>query len=114
MLSKTTVCNRSIEYMDNRLSVYTAQYGRCAVTGNVLWIDEIHCHHKIPKQQGGTDEYKNLVILHIDVHTLFHAVKRETIDAYISLQNPDNEIQKKINELKKLYVNNKIKKNSKT
>lgn len=109
MLSKTTVCNRSIEYMDNRLSVYTAQYGRCAVTGNVLWIDEIHCHHKIPKQQGGTDEYKNLVILHKDVHTLVHAVKRETIDAYISLIKPDNEMLKKINVLRKLCGNIEIK-----
>ena len=49
--------------MDNRVSLYAAQYGKCAVTGKVLWIDEIHCHHKKPISQGGTDEYKNLILL---------------------------------------------------
>jgi group II intron reverse transcriptase/maturase len=38
--------NRSIEYNDNRLSLYVAQKGKCFVTGKLLEIDEIHCHHK--------------------------------------------------------------------
>ena len=52
---------RSVEYMDNRISLYAAQYGRCAVTGKELWLDEIHCHHKQPLCRGGTDKYMNLV-----------------------------------------------------
>ena len=48
---------RSVEYMDNRISLYAAQYGRCAVTGKELWLDEIHCHHKQPLCRGGTDKY---------------------------------------------------------
>lgn len=109
MLSRTTTHNLSLEYMDNRISVYAAQYGRCAVTGKVLWINEIHCHHKIPKHQCGTDEYKNLVILHKDVHKLIHAVKQETIEAYISLIKPDDKMLKKINILRKLCGNIEIK-----
>ena len=46
MLAKAVIPNRSIEYLDNRVSLYAAQFGKCAVTGKVLWIDEIHCHHK--------------------------------------------------------------------
>jgi len=46
MLARAYLPNRSVEYMDNRVSLYAAQYGKCAVTGKVLWIDEIHCHHK--------------------------------------------------------------------
>lgn len=46
---------------------------------------------------------------HKDVHTLVHAVKRETIDAYISLIKPDNEMLKKINVLRKLCGNIEIK-----
>ena len=65
--------------MDNRLSLWAAQYGKCAVTGRVLWVDEIHCHHKVPTENGGTDRYNNLIILHRDVHTLIHAVQPETI-----------------------------------
>ena len=82
MLARTYIPNRSVEYLDNRVSLYAAQYGKCAVTGKVLWIDEIHCHHKKPVSQGGTDNYKNLVIIHVDVHRLIHAVRPETIQAY--------------------------------
>lgn len=46
MLAKEVIPNRSIEYLDNRVSLYAAQYGKCTVTGRILWIDEIHCHHK--------------------------------------------------------------------
>ena len=53
---------RSVEYMDNRISLYAAQYGRCAVTGKELGLDEIHSHHKQPLSMGGTDKYMNLVI----------------------------------------------------
>jgi len=110
MLSRCKINNCSIEYMDNRISLYAAQYGRCAVTGEILWIDEIHCHHKIPRRLGGTDEYKNLVIIHKDVHTLIHAVKPETINAYISLIiEPNKEMLKKINILRKLCGNFEIK-----
>jgi group II intron reverse transcriptase/maturase len=64
--------NRSIEYNDNRMSLYVAQKGKCFITGKLLAIDEIHCHHKKQKAKGGGDEYKNLVILHKDIHRLIH------------------------------------------
>lgn len=46
---------QSVEYADNRISLYAAQYGKCAVTGRTLALHEIHCHHKRPKSAGGTD-----------------------------------------------------------
>ena len=98
MLARSYLPNRSVEYMDNRVSLYAAQYGKCAVTGKVLWIDEIHCHHKKPISQGGTDEYKNLVIVHIDVHRLIHAVKPETIQAYLIKIKPNKSQLNKINK----------------
>ena len=48
---------QSVEYADNRISLYAAQYGKCAVTGRTLRPHEIHCHHKRPKSAGGTDAY---------------------------------------------------------
>ena len=101
LLAKSYLPGRSIEYMDNRISLYTAQYGKCAVTGRVLWIDEIHCHHKKPVAQNGTDEYKNLVIVHEDVHRLIHATKLETITAYL---NKLNLSQSQIGKLNKLRI----------
>lgn len=100
MIAKEVIPNRSIEYLDNRISLYAAQYGKCAVTGRILWIDEIHCHHKKPTSQGGTDEYKNLVILHKDVHMLIHAVKSETIQAYLNKVKPDKSQLEKINKFR--------------
>lgn len=100
MLAKEVIPNRSIEYLDNRVSLYAAQYGKCAVTGRILWIDELHCHHKKPTSQCGTDEYKNLVILHKDVHMLIHAVKSETIQAYLNKVKPDKSQLEKINKFR--------------
>lgn len=77
----------------------------CAVTGKVLCIDEIHCHHKKPISQGGTDEYKNLVIVHIDVHRLIHAVKPETIQAYLIKIKPNKSQLNKINKFRILAGN---------
>ena len=99
---------RSIEYMDNRISLYAAQYGRCAVTGKELSIDEIHCHHKIPLRLGGTDKYSNLVILHRDVHTLIHATNVETQKVYLKTLHPDKKALNKINELRVLAGNEKL------
>ena len=105
MLARAYLPNRSVEYMDNRVSLYAAQYGKCAVTGKVLWIDEIHCHHKKPLSQGGTDEYENLIIIHIDVHKLIHATKPETIQAYLNKIKPNKPQLDKINKLRVLAGN---------
>lgn len=101
MLMRSKEVNRSIEYMDNRLSLYCAQYGKCAVTGRILERDEIHCHHKVPKGQGGRDQYANLVIVHVDVHHLIHATRQETIDKYLRPLNLDSKTMKKLNTLRK-------------
>ena len=108
MLARAYTPNRSVEYMDNRVSLYAAQYGKCAITGKVLWIDEIHCHHKMPLSKGGTDEYKNLIIVHIDVHKLIHATKPETIQAYLDKIKPDKSQLDKINKLRMLAGNTAI------
>ena len=51
---------RSCEYADNRIALFSAQSGKCAVTGReFIDTSEIHCHHKIPKYMNGTDSYDN-------------------------------------------------------
>ena len=99
---------RSVEYMDNRISLYAAQHGRCAVTGKELWLDEIHCHHKLPIHLGGSDKYENLVIVHENVHRLIHATAPETIERYLNLIRPDKKTLAKINALRIMAGNSKI------
>ena len=78
-LTKNPVTNRSIEYNDNRISLFSAQCGRCGVLGERLEVNDFHCHHIIPINAGGSDKYSNLVIISPDIHRLIHAAKSETI-----------------------------------
>ena len=89
-----------VEYLDNRISLYAAQYGKCAITGKHLLKEEIHCHHKTPKRYDGDDRYENLVIVHRDVHALIHAKTQESIERYMNLVRPTKEQLKKINKLR--------------
>ena len=98
----------SVEFTDNKISLYVAQYGKCAILGEVLDIDDIHCHHKLPKKLGGKDNYRNLIIIHQDVHRLIHATKQETIDKYLSLLKLDKQQLNKLNKLRKMVGNKQI------
>lgn len=100
-LMRSTETTYNIEYADNRISLYAAQYGKCAVTGERLEYDEIHCHHIIPKSLGGTDRYSNLIIVHKDIHKLIHATRQETIETYLNKFVLDGKMLNKINKLRK-------------
>ncbi len=63
---------RSIEFNDNRLSLYAAQQGKCAISGVKLTEENIYCHRILPAYKGGTDEYRNLMLVTKEVHTLLH------------------------------------------
>ena len=101
----------SIEFTDNKISLYAAQYGKCAVLGVVLDIDDIHCHHKLPKKLGGKNNYQNLIIVHQDVHRLIHATQQATICEYLSSQKLDQRQINRVNKLRKMAGNESIKQN---
>ena len=112
-LMQNPIPYKSISYNDNRISLYCAQYGRCAVSGKKLEIGEIHCHHKVPKHLGGTDEYKNLIIVSSDIHRLIHATKPETIQKYLEQLKLDAKQLRKLKNLRKLAnVDNCLKRNA--
>lgn len=92
--------HRSIEYSDNRLSLYAAQHGRCAITGKRLEYEEIHCHHKVPRCLGGSDEYTNLIIVHENVHRLIHCKNPDTIASYLAVLKLSATAIKKVNRLR--------------
>lgn len=112
-LMQNPIPYKSIAYNDNRISLYCAQYGRCAVSGKKLEIGEIHCHHKVPKHLGGTDEYKNLIIVSSDIHRLIHATKPETMQKYLEQLKLDAKQLRKLKNLRKLAnVDNCLKRNA--
>jgi hypothetical protein len=92
---------RNAEYTDNRISLFSAQWGKCAVTGReFICTAEIHCHHKNPRANGGGDKYENLVLVLEPVHRLIHATQPETIAVLLSELSLDKEQQAKVNNLR--------------
>ena len=99
----------STEYSDNRISLYSAQWGKCGITGiEFQCLEDIHCHHKLPKQYGGTDRYDNLVLLLPQVHRLIHAADEITIRKYLELLKLDKTQILKLNKYRELAKNNPI------
>ena len=92
---------RTAEYADNRISLFSAQWGKCAVTGREFQVvSDIHCHHIIPRILGGTDAYGNLVLVLTPVHRLIHATQKAVIDYYMRLLNLSTFQLAKVNMLR--------------
>lgn len=104
-LMKNPIQGQSTEYNDNRISLYVGQRGKCSVSGKPLEIGNMECHHKIPKQKKGTDEYSNLCFVTYDVHKFIHAIEEETIDKYRTILNLDKKGIEKLNKLRELVGN---------
>lgn len=100
--------NKNIEYNDNRISLYVGQNGKCNVSGEVLEIGNMECHHKIPKKHGGTDEYSNLVFLKTEIHKLIHVTQENIINNYLSSLKLNKKALKKLNKLRVLVGNFEI------
>lgn len=103
------VHTESAALSDNRLSLFCAQYGKCAVTGKVFESpDDIHCHHKLPKHLGGNDTYGNLLLVTPEVHILIHATVPETIELYTAMLCLNKKQLAKLNKLRKEAGNSTI------
>ena len=100
--------SQSIEYNDNRLSLLVGQNGLCKISKEPLEIGGMHCHHKKPKHLGGTDEYKNLIIIKADIHRLIHATNQETIKQILNTTKLNEKSLKEVNKLRILVGNCKI------
>lgn len=101
ILLNTSYENERMEYMDNRTSKYSGQRGRCAISQCFLIAREVHCHHIIPVSQGGTDEFKNLIVVHEDIHRLIHASREETIKKLLNKFNLNEKQMRKLNKMRK-------------
>lgn len=107
-LMRNPVKGQTVEYNDNRLSLYSAQKGKCSVSGESLNIYNTHCHHKLPKNKGGNDNYRNLTLVIDIVHKLVHATNEDTISKLLSEINLDKKGERKLNNLRKKISNNEI------
>ncbi|MDI3090366.1 group II intron reverse transcriptase/maturase, partial [Priestia megaterium] len=98
----------TVEYNDNRISLYVAQKGKCSVTGEKLLPWEMHCHHKQLWSETKDDSYKNLTIIKPSVYRLIHTTKKETINQLLNELKLNEEQLDRLNKLRKLVKNEEI------
>lgn len=101
-LMRNPVEGESIEFNDNRLSLYSAQKGKCAVTGNQMETEEVVCIRKIPKEQGGTDKYSNLLLVCRKVQELLYIRNTDTFIVEMGKLNLDIKRSEKLLKLRSL------------
>ena len=100
-LMRQPLYDKSAEYADNRISHFSAQWGKCAVTGREFRTTaDIHCHHILPREYGGDDKYENLALVLVSVHKLIHATQKDTVAKLLSELNLKREQLKKLNQLR--------------
>ena len=82
-LMEHPIQGQSTELNDNRISLYIAQRGKCAVCKEPLVLGNMAVHHILPRAGGGKDDYANLILVTGEVHRLIHATDPEIIEKYL-------------------------------
>lgn len=98
----------TVAMADNRIALYIAQKGKCPISGREILYNH-HLHHKRLWSVTHDDSYKNLILVHEDIHKLIHATKQETISHYMTRLKLDMEHLEKMNKLRTLVGNPTIK-----
>lgn len=101
-LMKRPVGGRSVEFNDNRIALFVAQRGNCAVMGTPLDVKKTDCHHIIRSKDGGDDSYQNLVVISSAIHELLHATSTTIIQKYLKMFTPNKKQLAKINKYREI------------
>lgn len=99
----------TVAFNDNRISLFIAQQGKCAVTDVELILYEMDCHHKILWKESKDDRYVNLTLVTRDVHRLIHVTDVNTIKSYLDSLKLNTKQLEKLNKLRELIGNSKVK-----
>lgn len=103
-LSNHPIETESVEYNDNRISLYSAQMGKCKVTKRPL-EENMSVHRIIMKKNGGDDSYKNLILISPKVHTLIHSINDLLIKSYLKILKLSSKQLRILNQYRKKIGN---------
>ncbi|EGG90474.1 hypothetical protein HMPREF0491_02750, partial [Lachnospiraceae oral taxon 107 str. F0167] len=93
----------TIKFNDNRISKLAGQNGKSFISGVKLEIGNMVCCRKLPKNEGGTDDYDNLMWITEKEKELITKVEISGKDLVgVEL---DNKAKKKLNSLRLLMEN---------
>ena len=99
-LCKQKIYNHSLEYLDCRQSLFASQQGKCAISGiEFKCVEEIVCCLKISHDNGGREQYRNMVLVNKKYQPLIQGRKKD-IQKYLEAVKPDKKQLDKINRLR--------------
>ena len=91
----------STEYADSRISLFSAQGGKCAVSGEEFGsASEIACWLKKPKKNGGQERYQNMTLLHYRYLPLLETSDAAKLKALTKTLNMTKKQVSKVNRLR--------------
>ena len=102
-LGRDNSITEGIEFCDNMLARFVASKGKCEISKQQLEYKDVVCHRLISKEQGGTDEYKNLRIIHREVEKLIYETNVNTI--FLLLESTGCKESAKLTKLNKWRKN---------
>ena len=92
---------RSTEYMDCRLSLFSAQRGKCAISGiEFEEASEIVGWLKTPKESGGVERYKNMILIHKNFLSFLSEAPTDVLTDLIKTLKMNKKMISKINSLR--------------
>ena len=91
----------STEYADCKLSLFSAQRGKCALSGKVFTnAGDIVCWLKKPIDDGRQERYQNMVLLHQKYLPLLQPEGAETLKAVANTLKATKRLMEKVNSLR--------------
>ena len=95
--------NHSLEYMDCRQSLFSAQKGKCSVSGEeFVSVGEVGVCLKKPKELGGKEQYNNMVLVKKKYLPLILEEDEQKLQEYLNAIKPEKKHLAKINKLREL------------
>lgn len=93
----------SMEYLDCRQSLFSAQKGKCNICGDeFISANEVSCCFKKPLNKGGKEQYNNMVLVMKKYLSLIQEDDEFVIQKYLKAISPEKKQLAKINKLRQL------------
>ena len=92
---------RSTEFTDSRISLFSAQRGKCALCGELFEnAADIVCWLKIPAEMGGKERYQNMILFNKSFLPLLHDCPQNKLKAIADTFKATKELMLKVNGLR--------------
>jgi len=93
--------SHSTEYHDCKMSLYSAQKGKCAISGEeFVTATEVVAWLKTPRNIGGYERYKNMTLIHKRYQSLIDNLSKSELKALAKTLNTTKKMISKINSLR--------------